>query len=407
MKWLEKTIGEITEIITKGTTPTTYGYGFTEQGVNFVRAESLSKDGRVNEETFLKISNECHIKLKRSQLKADDILFSIAGYLGKTGIVKERYLPANTNQAVGILRPIKEYVFPKFLQYQFINPNFYELVNRFSAQSAQPNINLTQLKGLKVFIPPLNVQGEIVSVLSAYDELIEINLKRINLLEQAAQNIYKEWFVHMRFPGHEDTTIDQVTGIPDDWRFGYVSEFGSVITGKTPSKKKVEYYGGDIPFIKTPDMHNAPYVIESKEKLTQQGVDSQSNKTLPKNTVMVSCIGTAGVVAITSTLSQTNQQINSVVLDTDFKTFYFYCFAKGLKDLLNGLGSNGATMVNVNKGKFENIQLLIPSDNSLKRFNTIVKPIFSQILTLLEMNKKLIMSRDILLPRLMNQTIKV
>jgi len=403
MKWNQATLSELTTLIKRGVSPkyvSELGVPIINQRcirnntINFDLARLSSKAKKITEVKFLRVG--------------DTLVNSTGvGTLGRTAYVARLNEPTSADTHVTIVRPDKSKVNEKYLSL-YINSKEDIIENMGKGATGQTELSASDLAQLKVLYPEsIESQKQIADILSDYDNLIENNLKRIALLEQAAQNIYKEWFVHMRFPGHEDTTIDQVTGIPDDWRFGYVSEFGSVITGKTPSKKKVEYYGGDIPFIKTPDMHNAPYVIESKEKLTQQGADSQSNKTLPKNTVMVSCIGTAGVVAITSTLSQTNQQINSVVFDTDFKTFYFYCFAKGLKDLLNGLGSNGATMVNVNKGKFENIQLLIPSDNSLKRFNTIVKPIFSQILTLLEMNKKLIMSRDILLPRLMNQTIKV
>ena len=241
MSWEEKSIDSITELVTKGTTPSTYGYNFIQEGVNYIRAEGISKDGTVDESTFLKISPDCHDKLKRSQLKADDILFSIAGMaLGKTGIVKESYLPANTNQAVAIIRPIKDLVNPKFLQYQFINPNFYELVNKFSAQAAQPNINLTQLKSLEILIPPLQTQKRIADILSAYDDLIENNLKRIKLLEQAAQNIYKEWFVNLCFPGHENTTINQETGLPVGWMKLTVEEYTKVASRGPSLNYKVD-----------------------------------------------------------------------------------------------------------------------------------------------------------------------
>ena len=225
------------------------------------------------------------------------------------------------------------------------------------------------------------------------------------MLEQAAQNIYKEWFVNLRFPGHENTPLNEDTSLPKGWANGIISDFGKVVTGKTPSTKKPEFYGGNIPFVKTPDMHDSCYVTETTNNLTTSGAETQMNKNLPKNSVMVSCIGTAGVVAMTSKVSQTNQQINSVVFDSPFKSYYFYCFATRLKELLEGLGSSGATMVNVNKGKFENIQILIPSEEILRNYSSKVEPMFNQILTLLSQNQKLKVARDILLPRLMNRTI--
>lgn len=408
MSWIEKNIAEITEVVTKGTTPSTYGYDFIDNGVNYIRAEGISKDGYVDESTFLKVSDECHSKLFRSQLKENDILFSIAGMaLGKTGIVKEEYLPANTNQAVGIIRPIKEIVFPKFLQYYFINPFFYKMVNSVSAQSAQPNINLAQIKSLKINLPSLEIQKRIASILSKYDDLIENNLKRIKLLEETAQNIYKEWFVNFRFPNYEHTEFDRESGLPVGWEKKTIDAFTEVITGKTPSTANSNFYGGNIPFVKTPDMHDAPYVLSTSIYLSNEGAESQNNKFLPKNSVMVSCIGTAGVVALASTNCQTNQQINSVRFDEEFKAFYFYGFARGLRTLLEGLGSNGATMVNVNKSKFEKIEIIVPDSETLKKHYGLVKVIFDQILILQEQNEKLKEARDILLPRLMNRMIEV
>lgn len=403
MKWLEKTIGEITEIVTKGTTPTTYGFSFTEHGVNFIRAESISKDGRVNEETFLKISNECHIKLKRSQLKADDILFSIAGMaLGKTGIVKESFLPANTNQAVGILRPIKEYVFPKFLQYQFINPNFNELVNRFSAQSAQPNINLTQLKSLKVYTPPLNTQGKIVSILNAYDELIENNLKRIALLEQAGQNIYEEWFVNMRFPGYQNSAINEETALPEGWNKDMVTQCFDFQRGvEVGSKNYVsEQSENTVPFLRVGSL---------KERKTDIFTDLSlvKNRILEPRDLCVSMDGSIGLVGfgLSGAYSSGLQKVDSK--DGKYCNGFIYCLLNS-DEIQNTIKSyaKGSTILHASSSikhmKFNNA----PSDIS-SEFNNIIEPIFSQMLILLEENNRLKDLRDILLPRLLNQTIKV
>jgi type I restriction enzyme, S subunit len=389
MKWLEKTIGEITEIVTKGTTPTTYGFSFTEHGVNFIRAESISKDGRVNEETFLKISNECHIKLKRSQLKADDILFSIAGMaLGKTGIVKESFLPANTNQAVGILRPIKEYVFPKFLQYQFINPNFNELVNRFSAQSAQPNINLTQLKSLKVYTPPLNTQGKIVSILNAYDELIENNLKRIALLEQAGQNIYEEWFVNMRFPGHDKIAVDKETRLPKGWVRTILGSFTEIRKGKNiTSKSAIE---GDVPVVagglKPAYYHN------------------ESNTETPVITVSASGANAGYVnIYLNRIWASDCSYIDSSM--TEF-VYFIYNLLKINQTLLFRL-QRGSAQPHVYPKDLKEMEVIIPDPRIIKQFEDVVSHSYSQIRVLQKQIETLKKARYILLPRLMNQTIKV
>lgn len=259
----------------------------------------------------------------------------------------------------------------------------------------------------EINLPPLQTQKRIASILSAYDDLIENNLKRIKLLEETAQNIYKEWFVNFRFPNYENTPFNEETGLPEGWEMKTIMDFGNVITGKTPSTSNPNFYGGNIPFIKTPDMHDTPYVLDTSITLTIEGAETQNNKFLPKNSVLVSCIGTAGVVALTSEISQSNQQINGVTFNKEYKSFYFYGFAKGLKPLLEGLGSNGATMVNVNKSKFENIPIVIPKSSILIKYHENIKSLFEQILILQQQNQKLKEARDILLPRLMNRTIEV
>jgi type I restriction enzyme S subunit len=306
-----------------------------------------------------------------------------------------------------IIRPDSEEYSSKFLYYVFKSENFRKQISNSKSGSAQPQIPIGTLKKLSIQKPPLETQIRIASILSTYDDLIENNLKRIKLLEETAQNIYKEWFVNFRFPNYEHTDFDEESGLPVGWEKKTIDTFAEVITGKTPSTANSNFYGGNIPFVKTPDMHDAPYVLSTSIYLSNDGAESQNNKFLPKNSVMVSCIGTAGVVALASTNCQTNQQINSVRFDEEFKAFYFYGFARGLKTLLEGLGSNGATMVNVNKSKFEKIELIVPDSETLKRHYGLVKVIFDQILILQEQNEKLKEARDILLPRLMNRTIEV
>ena len=219
-----------------------------------------------------------------------------------------------------------------FVYYLSLNKEFREYaIGSMVGASGRQRADAKFVSQYEFRLPPLETQKRIADVLSVYDDLIENNLKRIKLLEKAAQNIYKEWFVNMRFPDHENTPINPETGLPEGWFNSVISEYGTVITGKTPSTKKDEYYGNNIPFIKTPDMHSSPYVVQTSISLSTIGAETQKNKLLPKNSVAVSCIGTAGVVALVSRPSQTNQQINSVKFDKSFKPFYFYCFASGLK----------------------------------------------------------------------------
>ena len=207
---------EISIRITKGTTPTTMRRPFVEGGINFVKAEALNGDTCLARSGFAFIDEETHQLLQRSILEKNDVLITIAGAnTGKCGFVRETDLPANTNQAVGIVRINQESAEPRFVYYFFKQKGTFDYIQTLSAQAAQPNLNLTNLGNIQVPLPPRDVQARIVSVLSGYDDLIENNRRRIQLLEQSARLLYKEWFVHLRFPGHEHVQI--TGGMPEGW----------------------------------------------------------------------------------------------------------------------------------------------------------------------------------------------
>lgn len=291
----------------------------------------------------------------------------------------------------------------KFVKYAF------DILQRdckkISQGTAQDNLSWKKLSTIKFPAPDIEVQDRIVNILSAYDDLIENNQKQIKLLEEAAQRLYKAWFVDLHFPGHEDGKI--VDGVPDGWKKQKISDLGEIVTGKTPSTAKEQYYGGNIPFVKIPDMHNCVYPIDTEATLTTEGANTQKNKFIPKNGIMVSCIATVGLVNIAIEPCQTNQQINSIVLNDEQDLYYTYFTMKRLKALLEGVGSNGATMTNVNKTKFGNLEVLYPSNNLRKDYFDYCKPIFEKIYALSVSVHKLSQARDSLLPKLMSGEIEV
>ena len=237
---------DITTKITKGTTPSNIGASFTDEGINYFRSEMLGKAKHLDKSSgMMFISESTHNKLKRSQIEANDILFSMAGiYLGKLAIVKDEDVPANTNQAVALIR-FNKGVNIDYLYYFMVQKSFNAYVNCMSAQAAQPNINLKQIGNLQIALPTDERQKRIADILSNYDNLIENNNKRIKLLEQMAENLYKEWFVRFRFPGYEDVefeekkprgwqvgTEDKKHFTPTIFKYGELRKIGSFVRGK-------------------------------------------------------------------------------------------------------------------------------------------------------------------------------
>ena len=157
-----------------------------------------------------------------------------------------------------------------------------------------------------------------------------------------------------------------------------IYSFGKVITGKTPPTSVPEYYGNDIPFIKTPDMHGSVYITSSECSLSTLGADSQSNKYIPEQTVIVACIGAnAGEVSLTSYLAQTNQQINGVV--TKYPCFLYFSVRTNTAEL-RALGDGSSTMININKTSFENYKIPTPGLEKLDLLEKQLKKYFALIL---------------------------
>ncbi len=335
----------------------------------------------------------------------DSEIIVVARGVGGTGDVKMAppfcFL---TNLSIAILIETPD-ILKTFLYYLLASTTLWEL----RTGSAQAQITIERLKDYEVKIPTLPIQRRIASILSAYDELIENNQRRIKILESMARALYREWFVHFRFPGYESVprVASPMGEIPQGWEVRPIQSFGSVITGKTPSKANADFYGSSVPFVKTPDMHGNMFILGTSESLSISGADSQSNKMLPVGTICISCIGTIGVVSITTEECQTNQQINSLVLEDKASRAFLFFRLRDAKQTLENLGANGATMGNVNKKKFEAMEVISPPVDLLAGYQQLVEPMFVQILMLSRQIANLRRTRDLLLPRLLSGQVEL
>jgi len=294
------------------------------------------------------------------------------------------------NQRIGLVKPKTDDFDQDYLYWLMRTFSYQRFVANGATGATVKHTSPTKICQYKFTAPvDKNTQRKIASILSAYDDLIENNLKRIKLLEDKAFLMYKGIVREEKLEKH------------------ILSEFGDIITGKTPSTVIADNFGDDVPFIKTPDMHNQIFVEHTDQMLSELGAKSQEKKFLPPLSLCVSCIGTAGVVGITSKPSQTNQQINSIVFYEPKNVYFFYALMSQMKEQLDALGSNGSTFTNVNKTKFENMEVFVPKQKVLLEFAQEFEAPFNLILTLQKQNTKLREARDILLPKLMNGQIEV
>ena len=293
---------------------------------------------------------------------------------------------------------------PKFLYYLCQTMPF----ANFGGGSAVPTLNRNHIHPLETKIPvKVEDQRRIASILSSLDRKIELNNKINADLEEMAQAIFKNWFVDFE-PFKDGKFVDSELGmIPEGWKVGSLRDMGTIICGKTPSKANSNYYGGNIPFIKIPDMHGNVFVEISEDRLTEQGSLSQIKKLIPPYSLMVSCIATVGLVSINTKPSHTNQQINTIIPYSKSALFYLYQHIKNNEEHLKNMGRGGTTTLNVNTKSFSNIRLLIPSEIALLQFHEIVEGIFKKIELNMQESRTLSLLRDTLLPRLMSGELEI
>lgn len=204
IEWRKTELEEIADNITKGTTPTTYGYSFVDSGINFVKVESIDDSGKFKIDTFNKITEEVHEKLKRSQLKEGDLLLTIAGNLGRVAIVEKSILPANTNQAISIIRLKKNDFDNKFIFYFLKGYAIKNYIRKVSTVGAQPNLNLKQVGEIEVLLPPLSEQKKITSILSTWDKVIELKEKLIEQKKELKKGLMQKLITgKIRLPGFD------------------------------------------------------------------------------------------------------------------------------------------------------------------------------------------------------------
>lgn len=258
-----------------------------------------------------------------------------------------------------------------YLMMWFRRPEFDRLCWLRTDGSVRGGITWDDICRMKVPVPPLDEQIEIVQSYQAITDRIALK-KRINdNLEATALTIYKSFFVNF-----EPFDFSQ----PDDWKEVTVDDIATeVICGKTPPTSDSANYGGSVPFITIPDMHGSVYTTSTERFLSDKGVATQANMTLPENSICVSCIASVGLVCLTAEPSQTNQQINSIICKKDISPFYVYIKMTTLTEYLKQLGAGGSTTLNVNKTLFGQIPILLPDERTMIAFHEKVKPLFATI----------------------------
>ena len=302
---------------------------------------------------------------------------------------------------VFIIRTKDILVDSKYLFYRLSNQDFFDFMMAGANGTKMPRGNKNAIITFNINLPPLETQRKIASILSGYDDLIENNLKRIKILEEMAQQTYEEWFVRMRFPGHESATINPETGLPEGWEKVKLSELMDIEGGTQPPKSqwKDDLEDGYVRMIQIRDYYTSShiaYVLDKKVKKCN------------KYDVMIARYG-ASVGRICYGLDGAyNVALVKVIPQKDYYIEFlrWYLKSENFQNTLIGMSQRTA-QDGFNKDTFNGIQILKPTEDVFKLFQKYGMTILKSIFNLQDQNQRLREARDILLPRLMMGMIEV
>ncbi len=389
MSWEKVKLGDICESISDGDhLPPPKSVN----GIPFVTISNVNSSNQFDFKNTMFVPQEYYEKLdEKRKPRINDILYSVVGSFGIPVFIKENR-PFVFQRHIAILRPNESRIHPRYLYYKMLSKDFYMKADAVAIGAAQRTISLTSLRNMEISIPCKDSQKRIADILSAYDNLIENNQKQIKLLEEAAQRLYKQWFIDLRYPGHETTPV--VDGLPEGWRREKLVDLASVQFGYAFDGSLFNSNGNGTPIVRIrniPDgftndytTENAPeeYIINNGDIVVGMDGEFHINSWSGDKSYLVqrSCC-----------FRPHNPKINGWLLWAIHDPIKF--FEKTVV---------GATVAHLGKKHIDTIELLIGPEKLYEPFQNL----FCKRQTLLNQNRKLAESRDRLLPKLMNGEIE-
>lgn len=405
MSWHHVTLENIASINGGKRLPKDHDFSSSKTNHPYIRARDI-REGRIDITEPVYITDQTASLLKKYVVKRDDVVITIVGAnIGDIGFISEELEGANLTENAARIRAQNDKCHSKFLSLHLSMPKNKERFKFIASGSAQGKLGLYKIKAFEVVLPPLAIQEYIADILSAYDDLIENNRRRIQLLEESARLLYREWFVHLRFPGHEHVRV--IDDVPEGWSIARLTSLANVVDGTHDSPKPASegYYmvtgkhitNGFIDFSKC-------YFISSKD---HRQVMRRSQP--EKGDVIFSNIGTLGSAVLVD--QDFEFSIKNVALFKPLKSvysIYLYTFFSDPRTLNILQGKSSGTSQKFFSLKFlRSIEVLIPPSSILEYFHDVANPLFAQRSLLCREILKLQKARDLLLPRLMNGEITV
>jgi restriction endonuclease S subunit len=415
----------LVQVITKGTTPTNE-QGYEEAGINFIRALSIDENGILDKSTFLKISEETNHDLRRSILKPGDVLYTIAGVIGRVAVVKEEDLPANLNQAVAIIRPKQDKISPRYLANLLRSHDAQFYLKSRVVESVQANLSLTELRKFPIEVLSLEQQKERNQTLEQIEDYLTSLCNTQTTLTSFISAKFHSWFIDFdpvkaKADGKLPYGMDEETAamfpdsfedselgpIPAGWTWGTLLDISKIWTGGTPKTSESSYWGGHIPWVSGADLSSSElFAFDSERKITSLGVDKSSTKILPVGTVMITARGTVGATKITAVPMAMSQ------------TSFGFKAKKGISDALVYQASQetirqlrtfayGAVFDTFTQSTIDITKIALAPLEILQAFGKIVEPLFETMKNSAKTQINLANTLDVLIPRMMSGELKL
>lgn len=416
MSWNYVRLGDVCSKIGSGATPKGGATVYIDSGISLIRSQNVynlefSYDGLAH------ITEDAAEKLNGVTVLKNDVLLNITGdSVARTCIVPESVLPARVNQHVAIVRPNQEEVNPLFLNYYLASPYMQSFMLGLAVGKGASRNAMTKdmIANFEVPCPPIDIQESIVSILSAYDNLIENNQKQIKLLEEAAQRVYKEWFIDLRFPGYEYTVI--VDGVPEGWKKCLLGDINcSLESGSRPKGGIDASLVDGVPSIGAENVIGLGCYNYSSEKLITKDFFSKMKRgKLCDKDILIYKDG--AYIGRTSLFQDGFPHLEAAVNEHVFLLhaadehiqyyLFFTLYQQEYYQKMQKLNKNAA-QPGINSKAMMSLPVLLPTEDILDGFDSFATPLMHKIFNLAKQNRRLELARDRLLPKLMSGEIEV
>ena len=382
MMWEKVKLGDIATCIQPGPFGSQlHNSDYSKEGTPIIMPKDIV-GGAIVHSGLLKVSEEHVKRLSRHQVYEGNLMVARKGDVRKCAYITENENGWMTGSDCLKVVLDESKCYSKFIYYQLRSDYIGRWLEKVSIGATMPSLNTGLLSGIEMVLPPIEIQKQIADILSAYDDLIENNQKQIKLLEEAAQRLYKEWFVDLHFPGHENTKI--VDGVPEGWRRGLLKELISVNYGKDHKK--------------APDDGNIPVYGSG-------GLMRKCNKSLfSGEAVLIPRKGSLNNIMYVDETFWTVDTMFYATMKQPHTAVFVYFFVKAFDMYSMNIG---AAVPSMTAKILDAMDVVIPDKETLEKFDKYAKVYFNKIKTLQGQNERLKAARNLLLPKLMSGEVEV